>query len=304
MHNSKQYLQTKYSTRQYMLSKDFEVFYYSNLKMHDVNAHSHDYYEFYLFIGGDVILTIGNEEQKLSPGDLVVIPPHVMHKLTIRDNDMPYQRLIFWITQDFCNSLMDISRDYGYLPQHAVIRRKYIYHLDMFGFNSIQTKFLHLLEELQCDRFGKEAKVSICVNDLFFSLNRVVYELENPKKEKEEQNLYENVQTYIEENITQELTLDSIAENLGLNKFHIAHVFKDNLGISLHQYILKKRLALGKSIISSGTEISESYLQCGFNDYSSFFRAFKKEFGLSPKEFRNQLKLPSDSYLENGLNPS
>lgn len=64
------------------------------------------------------------------------------------------------------------------------------------------------------------------------------------------------------------------------------------MGIPLHQYILKKRLHASKNAILSDQPISHVYLQYGFKDYTSFFRAFKKEYGVSPKEYREQHRLP------------
>ena len=67
----------------------------------------------------------------------------------------------------------------------------------------------------------------------------------------------------------------------------ISHVFKENTGISLHQYVLKKRLAVCKNAMLSDSCVTSFYESYGFQDYSAFYRAFKKEFGISPKEFKN-----------------
>ena len=58
--------------------------------------------------------------------------------------------------------------------------------------------------------------------------------------------------------------------------------------MSIHQYITKKRLALCKEAILGNANISEVYQAYGFGDYSSFFRAFKKEYGISPKDYREK----------------
>ena len=151
--------------------------------------------------------------------------------------------------------------------------------------NDLQSKAIQLIEEIHTNRFCKDEKINLCVRDLILSINRNIYELENPNREKEEKTLYQNIVDYIEQHIHEALSLNTLSEQFYVSKYHISHVFKAQIGLSVHQYILKKRLYICKSALLQGTNISTAYLQCGFNDYSSFFKAFKKEFGLSPKEY-------------------
>ena len=91
----KKYLQMPFSTREYMLSKDFELFYYNDKHITPLKEHSHKYYEFYFFLGGDVSITIKKKKYMLQKGDMILLPPGIKHYITIHDPDVAYQRFVY-----------------------------------------------------------------------------------------------------------------------------------------------------------------------------------------------------------------
>lgn len=288
----KKNLQTAFSPRQYMLSQDFEIYYYNDFHQDrlrcQVKEHTHGYYEFYFFLEGNVSIRIGGTEYPLKTGNMVLIPPGVSHQAVIHNTDIPYRRFVFWISESFYAKLSAESEDYVYLMQKAQKNGRYISCYDMISFNALQSKIFRLIEEIHSERFGKTAQITLCVQDLLLHLNRTAYEQAHPNTADKEQGLYKHLLQYIETHIDEELSLDSLARKFYVSKYHIAHVFKENLGLSVHRYITKKRLSLCRDAILGHQEIGEACLMCGFKDYSSFFRSFKKEYGMSPKEYKER----------------
>lgn len=282
----KKNLQSPFQTRQYMLSKDFEIYYYDDTEFSGVKHHSHNYYEFYFFLQGAISMHIDDREYPLRTGDIILIPPGVPHHNINHNPEIPYRRFIFWISKDYYQQLRTLSTDYSYISMQALQHQKYIYHNDIISFNALQAKLFRLIEEIHSDRFGRTTKIALCVKDLMLHINRIAYETNHPPKQKEKESLYENLMHYIEDHLDEELSLDHLAEFFYVSKFHIAHIFKENLGMSVHQYIIKKRLTMCRDAILSDSNISKTFLLYGFKDYSSFYRAFKKEYGLSPKEYK------------------
>ncbi|MCD8158173.1 MAG: AraC family transcriptional regulator, partial [Clostridiales bacterium] len=117
------------------------------------------------------------------------------------------------------------------------------------------------------------------------------YEEKNSVANTPQKELYDVILEYINNNLTEPLTLDKIAEHFFVSKYYVSHIFKDNLGISLHQYVIKKRLNACQSAIATGEPITSVAENFGFPDYTGFYRAFKKEYGISPKEYREQVLL-------------
>ncbi len=280
-------LQTAFQPRQYMLSKDFELYYYEDRALPKVDLHVHNYFEFCFFLEGDLEMQVEDKLYTILPGDIMLIPPALSHRSVIKTYDIPYRRFVFWITEEYCNHLLQSSPDYAYIMQYTKAENCYLLHTDQMAFHSIQSKLLRILEEMHTEKFGRDTQISICINDLILCLNRLAYEQNTTKRKSGEHVLYQQLTEYIEDHLEEDLSLDRLAKKFYVSKYHIAHVFKDTFGVSIHQYITKKRLALCRDALYTNQNITEVYHMFGFGDYSSFYRAFKKEFGISPKDFRD-----------------
>ena len=126
----KEKLQTKFATRQYMISDTFELYYYSTDDVPGVKEHTHTHYEFYLFLEGAISLEIDGVLYTPTPGDLLLIPPGVPHHLVMHDLSVPYRRFVFWVSTSFAEQLRARSADYVYLMEYAAENQKYLFPLD------------------------------------------------------------------------------------------------------------------------------------------------------------------------------
>ena len=280
-----------FNKRQYMQPVDFELFYYNDTTLKSVAAHEHDYYEFYFFLEGDVQYHVGNKSYHLEYGDCLLVPPSTPHYPEFLSHDKPYRRFVFWLNKSYYEKLHKQDPQLTYCFDTAASNQVYRISADRITAQDIQGKLLDLLEENSSERiFHAQASGLMAVSFLVY-INRLLYSSLHKHSQVLENTLYLKICDYIRLNLEDNLSLEQIAANFYVSKYHIAHIFKDNMGISLHQYILKKRLHASRQAILSGEPISRIFPQYGFKDYTSFFRAFKKEYGISPKEYREQHRL-------------
>jgi YesN/AraC family two-component response regulator len=96
-------------------------------------------------------------------------------------------------------------------------------------------------------------------------------------------NIINYLLNYCEENHNNSIKLSDIANKLGYNKFYILHLFKERIGISLHQYIIQLKIKYAKQ--NKNNNLLDIALENGFFDQSHFIRHFKKYEGITPKEY-------------------
>lgn len=277
-----------FSLRQTMVRPDFECYHYFDIIPPVVDFHEHEFYEVFFFLSGNVFYNIEGRTYLLRPGDILLTDNKDIHRPDIRPGK-PYERFVLWIMPSylsqiakFGSSLTDCFADAS-AKKHQLIRPE----------SGLVARLKNILEKIIENRDGKELGSSVLENiyliEFMVYLNRAYYaDSAILPKDITENEKINAVVAYINDHLDEELTLDRLAETFFVSKSYLSHQFKAYTGLTLFQFIIKKRLTVARNMISEGAAMMDACMRCGFNDYSNFHKAFKKEFGRSPKEYKSQ----------------
>lgn len=271
---------------QHMNNNIFDAFFNVNYYEYQYELHHHDFYELYFFLDGDLNYIVENRTYRLVPGDILIINPLELHQPKPMAEPTSCERIIIWINMQ---QLIKISNMFKPLslcfdttqPNHTNLLR-----LDTTSREKLTPLVDTVVSETNNNKYANDAIAFGCLVQLLTELNR--YALLPQKKYEVIKNstpIINEVVRYINTNYTDELSLDFLADKFFISKYYLSHEFKQLIGISVHKFIIKKRLAISMHMISKGIQPTIAYKDCGFGDYTSFYRAFKQNYGLSPKEY-------------------
>ncbi len=109
--------------------------------------------------------------------------------------------------------------------------------------------------------------------------------------EKEKIDRYKRIVTYMREHVSEKVTLDDMAVQVRCNPQYLCHFFKEIAGVPPIQYLISYRLERAREMLRDTTKpVLEISLDCGFDNVSYFIRQFKKEEGVTPREYRRQIQ--------------
>ena len=248
------------------------------------NAHiDKDLFSVFMLLDGEVDYDIEGKLIHISPNDILLVGNNELHRSIInRQKNCEY--LLLMINLDFfiknnCTgfSEMVFKRSLG---DNNVISAKTVAE---YGIADI---FLRL--DCYCREKQPElAVVNSVIIELLYNLNKHVKktgEADYPKAK------INDIISFINDNITERISLDDIAKQFFLTKQYLCKLFKKNTGYTINKYIAYKRIVLVKEAYFNGCNLSEACYKAGFNDYSSFYRAYSKITDESPRKNLSQKK--------------
>lgn len=274
-----------FDPRQVMHRDTFEIFHYRDPRPGFVEVHHHDFYEVYFLLSGEVAYWVDGRIIRLTPGDLLFINPMELHR-PITEPDKPVcERFVLWINKEYLEKLstpqvrLDNCFDTG-VPDHSHLVRPS---------GAERAVLTARMGELVRESYGKDLGCEVSAYGIFLQLmvqlNRLSHHGAGKKEGEELSPLVQNAMQYIGEHLSDALSLEGLAASLFISKYHLSHAFSREVGVSVYRYITLRRLMMARQQLAEGEPAGQVCRSCGFADYTSFYRAFKSEYGISPREF-------------------
>ena len=280
-----------FDPRQEMLRSDYELQYKRDVNLQDVDLHHHDFFEIYFLMNGDVTYLIEGKIVHVMPGDLLLISPRELHQVCIRPEMAAYERYVLWVDPQLIRRLSTPQSDLllGLDPDRP--GRGNQLRLKPEDRSRIQALLESLNHELHSDHYGSDLLRESLLVQLLVTVNRLVSKQgSHMYEDKQASSAVSQVMNYVNLHYSEPLSLDMLAEQFYVSKYHLSHEFNRLVGTSVYRYIQKKRLLIARQLLAQGQKASTVYSACGFSDYAGFYRAFKAEYGTTPSEYASSAK--------------
>lgn len=271
----------------YLLEK-FRLFYLKDISSREYVYHYHDFHKLIWFISGNVEYHIEGRAYRLEPHDILLVNKGEIHKPFI-DYDSPYERYVFYISSEFLEEHSEGKDRLDLCFQMASKEQGHVIHLSP-AISGNLFEAVKQIEKLNYDNaYAKDMYSRVSFLKFLIELNRSC--ISSPeifhKMARYDKKIVEMIH-YINENLSKDLTIEALSAKFYLSKYHMMRKFKEETGYSMHQYILEKRILAAKGMILTGMPATLASMECGFKDYSTFSRAYKKLLGQLPSDMYGQ----------------
>lgn len=250
-----------------------------------IALHSHCFYELvYCRTCSGVKFLVGAALYPLQAGDVLLIPPGVSHCAVLPETlQAPFVRDVVWFTQHF---LYEEARLYPG-GQHSPFSEPRLLHTAGGKWKNLGDLFQICILESEEQLRDWERIVQANTVQILCLLLRVLAEQDDSPLMEEKSPLLSQVMDYIEKNLAQKITLESVAEHFSTSRSTLSQTFRKKTGVSFYAYVIQRRLIAAKTLILQGVPLEQVGKYVGFSEYSAFYRAFKQKYGISPKEYRD-----------------
>ena len=264
------------------LEENYHYFHLRDTAGQERDFHFHEFDKVVVLLSGHVDYTVEDITYALKPWDVLLVKHHTIHKALI-DKTEPYDRVIIYLDGKYFDRIMPNAGLMDCFEKADKDARQRITPDD-----GQQEQLAAALEDYEAamrdEELGAEAirdtqmvKLLVLINRIYASGSTAPDRAEATRDPK-----IAAVLSYINENLGRELSVDELAEQAYLSRYHFMRLFKAQTGSTVHAYVRQKRLLHAARLIREGVSVGKAAADSGFGDYSAFHRAFRESFGISP----------------------
>ena len=237
-----------------------------------------------LLLSGRVTYAVEDQRYDLRPWDILLVRHHAIHKALI-DVSEPYERVILYLNGRYIDRASPETRLMTCFDR-ADARRRYRAVPAPEERQAMSALLLQIESSMSDTAFGSRVVCDALLMQFLVLVNRAAQRGESAFAPDRQDEKLTQIITYINEHLFEPLTVEHLAEQAYLSKYHFMRRFKEQTGGTVHAYILQRRLVTAARLIRSGVPVGKVALDCGFSDYSTFYRAFRRTFGASPGDIK------------------
>lgn len=267
--------------------KGFSCFYSEKNDPND-NIHLHACCEILFCLSGGKSFFINDRIYDVSDGDVFVMNQFEAHRITPYA-DLPFKRYVMQIHPEFLYENSTPETNLGYCFD---VRGKNI--TNRISVNKEeQEKLCRMFKKLSFDNgFGDDILKTSSTLEIITAVNR--FFIEKNKDYTYHSDLKNKTLAvavdYINKNFSSHISLEIVAKNSFVSVNTLCNLFKTHMGTTVTKYITSKRMTEAKKLLQSGESVSMTAEKCGFTDYTTFIRAFRRSIGMSPGSYQKMLK--------------
>ena len=239
--------------------------------------HIHDKCEIYFFVSGDVEYLVEGSKYPLCEGSLMIIRPAEAHAPKINGKST-YERYAVNFPLELVKNIDPELRLLTPFTARALGKD------NMFSSSEFDVKLVNKLFSEMCsdnDDYTRRLTINTHLITLLDIINRAWNDKKKSKGKKK--SLSECIVIYVNEHLTEDISVPLLAQQFYLSTSQLGRIFRQATGAAPWEYITKKRLTIAREMLKNGTSAQETAENCGFKDYSVFYRAYVKQFGKAPK---------------------
>lgn len=276
-------------TKNGYLNSQFKMFHLKDQDRKNFTYHYHDFHKILILLSGDITYCIEGRSYELLPNDIVLVGAGEVHRPIINSGDL-YERIIIYVSPDYLSNYTTEGDDLSLCIRKATMEQSHVLRFSNAPASKLDSAIHALDRALDDTDYAYALHQELLFLEFMIQLNRAslhngIHFIQNsPSDEK-----MVAILDYLNHHLTDDISIDDICSHFFLSRSYLMHSFKEQTGYTIGNYLNTKRLLLAKKLISSGTPITEVCYACGFKNYSTFSRAYKKNFGEAPRDFRQSL---------------